>query len=348
MDNAEVERLVGPLLAAQDGVVSRRQLVECGLEPHDIKRMLRRNEWSRVLPGVFVDHTGVPSWVQRAWAGVLHLWPAALAGASAVRAVQGPGWRGFDMSAGDLLGDARQSRRTTAARRRGAAADDIEVVVDADRNPAPIEGYAVIRCRAFQERVQWNASPPRIRFEEAVLDLAAGAPSDLAAVALLGDACQSRRTTADRLLRGLDDRRRMSRRGWLVDVLHDVADGTCSALEHAYLGNVERPHGLPRGERQVRETVGDRVMFRDVLHRRFGLVVELDGRLYHDSARRRDADLERDLDVAVAGRDSIRLGWGQCTDRACATAARLAKLLQLRGWTGQPTPCGPDCVVGAG
>jgi hypothetical protein len=44
---------------------------------------------------------------------------------------------------------------------------------------------------------------------------------------------------------------------------------------------------------------------------RFGLVVELDGVLGHDSPIARDADLERDLDVAVDARHTVgRLGSG--------------------------------------
>ena len=59
------------LLALQSGVVSRRQLTGLGVEVHDLQRMLRRRELVRVHPGVFVDHTGSLTWLQRAWVGVL-------------------------------------------------------------------------------------------------------------------------------------------------------------------------------------------------------------------------------------------------------------------------------------
>src|SRR3546814_8158325 len=71
--------LVTRLLAEQDGVISRRQAHALGLQPHDLERLVRRRVWARVIPGVFVNHTGPPSWRQRAWAGVLHYEPAALA-----------------------------------------------------------------------------------------------------------------------------------------------------------------------------------------------------------------------------------------------------------------------------
>ena len=87
--------------------------------------------------------------------------------------------------------------------------------------------------------------------------------------------------------------------------------------------------------------------YRDVDYDELGLVVELDGRLFHDSATRRDADLDRDLDAAVAGRSSVRLSWGQVLDRPCRTAGRIADLLQARGWAGAAVRCGPDCPLPA-
>ena len=71
--------LVTELLEKQSGVVARHQLV--GPDEHlgDVQRRLRRREWVRLLPGVFVDHTGEPTWLQRAWAGVLAFGAVALA-----------------------------------------------------------------------------------------------------------------------------------------------------------------------------------------------------------------------------------------------------------------------------
>lgn len=186
-------------------------------------------------------------------------------------------------------------------------------------------------------------SPARVRYEDAVIDLAAEARTDLAAVGVLADACQSRRTTARRLLNGLSARSRISRRRWLVGVLMDVAEGTCSVLEHAQLTRVERAHGLPRGTRQDPAMLDARPMYRDVLYEQQGLVVELDGRLFHDSSGQRDLDMERDLDAAVQRLESVRLGWGQCTDRACRTAGKLGLILRARGWEGTPHRCGPGC-----
>ena len=84
------------LLRDQAGIIARRQALRGGLTSNDVRRRLRRREWVVVHPGVYVDHTGQLTWLQRAWAAVLYAWPAALCGESALRAVEGPGRRRDD------------------------------------------------------------------------------------------------------------------------------------------------------------------------------------------------------------------------------------------------------------
>ena len=240
---------IARLMREQSGVISRRQVLEHGGTAADIQRALRRREWVRLLPGVFVDHTGDPTWVQRAWAGVLFYHPAALSGMCALRAVAGPGWRRHP----DHL--------------------PIEIAVDTDRTVQAVDGYPPRRRAGLGEDVLWIASPPRLRVEEATLDVAAQLPSELDIVGLLADVCQLRRTTAMRLISALDARVRMRRRDRVAAVLRDIADGTHSVLEHGYLTKVERPHGLPRSSRQSATTVGPR-RYRDVLYPAYGQAFE--------------------------------------------------------------------------
>ena len=86
-------------------------------------------------------------------------------------------------------------------------------------------------------------------------------------------------------------------------------------------------------------------VYRDVHYAQYDQYVELDGALFHDSPSARDADMERDLDAAVERQHTVRLGWGQVYGRPCRTAAKVATLLRLRGWTGTIRPCGPDCTA---
>ena len=305
------------LLALQSGVVSRRQLLDdARLEPYDLQRLVRRRDLVRVHDGVFVSHTGDLTWLQRAWVGVHLVWPAALTHESALRAADGPG---------------RTSSDDTV----------IHLAVDRDRHARVPSGYRLHRLSNFGERVMWNTSPPRVRIEEALIDVAVRRPDDFSAIAVLADAIQARRTQARRIRETLAGRSRVPRRDFLVGVLADLEHGTCSVLEHGYLTVVERPHGLPTARRQVRDSQNG-PLYRDVEYADFCQVVELDGRMWHDNAAQRDADLDRDLDAALGRLATVRLGWGQVFGRPCETAARIGRLLATRGWHGMPTRC-PSC-----
>lgn len=299
------------LLARQDGVIARRQVLAHGLTDNDIRRRLRRREWATLFPGIYLEHTGPPLWRQRAWGAVLDAYPAALGHTSALAALD------------------------------PTAAPDgpIHIVVDADRQVRRHPGVVITRRRGLDRLVLWHTGSPRLRTEEALLDVAASARTELEAIGVLTDAVGDRITTADRLIASLAARRRITRRPLLTGVLTDLRDGSCSVLEQTYLRRVERAHRLPKPDRQAPTTVG-RPGFRDLDYPRYGLAVELDGRGFHATSRARDRDLERDLDAAVgADRLTLRLGWGQVFGRPCSTAAKIGRVLRARGWTGTPASC---------
>lgn len=311
------------VLDLQSGVVSRRQVLAAGLAPHDLRRLVRRRELAPVFPGAYVDHTGVPTWLQRAWGALLVCgahevggrWDgAALAGASALRVADGPG--------------------------RGEDGGPIVVAVPCERRVQAPPGIVVVRTRQIDERVRWNLAPPRLTYDEAALDVALECHGELDAVAAIARAVQGRHTTATRMQEALARRARAPRRELLEGVLGDVARGSCSVLEREYVERVERPHALPQGQRQLRVGTVSGVVYRDNAFDE--LLVELDGRLFHDTARQRDADHERDLDAAVAGQGSVRLTWGQVIGRPCRTAGKLSQVFVRHGLRGG-RPCGPGC-----
>lgn len=303
-------------LAHQDGVISRAQVLACGGDDLLIARKLRRREWAAIYSGVYVAHTGPLTWRQRAWAAVLGQAPAALVGRSALHA---HGWQQPE-------------------------AGPIEIAVPWTRRIQRRPGIVLTRLRNFSALVQANASPPRVRLEPAVLMLASRARSEDQAVAVVANACQSRRTTPARLFAALDLLRRLPRRALLLEVIADAATGAYSAMERRYLRDVERAHGLPPGARQAREATESGVVFRDVKYRKYGVDVELDGRLGHELAGDRWRDLQRDLDAASVGELTLRAGWRQVL-APCRLAALIGRVLRSRGWTGQLQPCGPDCLA---
>lgn len=295
----------------QGGVISRRQLRELHAQDHDIRRLVRTRELAVIHPGVYVNHTGNPTWGQRAWAAVLACWPAALTGRSALPK---PPERG-----------------------------PIEVMIPMSRTVRAPDGVIVRRRARFDGYVDWAAYPPRQHVAEAAVDAAVEAGGVAEAFAMLADLVQAKVIRPTSLIEALGHRRRMSDRQLMVGLLEDLKAGACSVLEREYLRRVERAHGLPTGERQAADSIEGVSVERDVTYAAYGLVVELDGRAFHGSAAARDADHARDLDAAVA-RDvrTVRLTYGQVLGDPCRTAVRIGELLGRGGWPGAVTPC-PDC-----
>ncbi len=296
----------------QDGVLSRRQLLDAGATDRDIRRLVRRRELAVAHPGVYVNHTGPLTYRQREWVAVLAACPAALTGMSAL-----PG-----------------------------CPPVIEVAVDHGRKPRMPHGSVARQARNLRERVRPGSSPPRVRVEHAIIDVMARhlRRGDVAgAFAQLTRTCFDRRTTPDRILRVLGTRGRVAGRRTIEGLLVDLRDGACSVLERGYLHRIERAHGLPRGRRQARSMATGAATDNDVLYDEFGVIVELDGRAYHDSARARDADARRDLaERAASDTATLRVTYGLVFGDPCRTAAWIAAVLRRRGWAGDPHGC-PAC-----
>jgi len=307
------------LIAEQSGVIARQQVLRAGLDDGYIRQRVRRREWARVHAGVFVNHTGPPAWEQRAWAAVLYYWPAVLSDVSALQ-----------------IGGLRRS-----GQRDGL----IHVAVDHARRVAVLEGVTVHRVRDLTLMARFSLHPPRMRLEHALLRVASKQGRAPDAIAIIGDACQQRRTTPDRLRATLRHYPRMRNRGLLVQILEDAAEGAYSVLEHRYLTRVERPHGLPTAGRQRKVRRGRSSTYRDVEYLELHTVVELDGRLGHEELNDRWDDMDRDIGSATLGDLSVRLGWQQVED-PCRTAIAVGRILAARGWTGQLRACSKPCPVG--
>jgi hypothetical protein len=303
-------------MAEQGGVIARRQVLAAGGDDNLIERMIRRNEWRPVHPGVYVNHTGTPTGEQLNMAAVQYAWPAALTGESAL----------------------------VAHGVRNIAATGVNVAIDATRRVRSRPAIEVTRLARFATQTHWQRLPPRIRLESAAVQVASRrwkTHGEAAAVALLSDICQQQRSTPARLLAAVEAHGRLDGRAFLRTVLDDVACGAYSVLERRYLTQVERPHGLPRAIRQGRFASPVRAGFRDVHYTSQQLVLELDGRLGHEWAADQWADLERDLVSVIDGQLTVRLGWGPVSS-PCRLAVMIGQLLIARGWTGPVLRC-PSC-----
>jgi very-short-patch-repair endonuclease len=104
---------------------------------------------------------------------------------------------------------------------------------------------------------------------------------------------------------------------------------TRSEFEDAFLAFVHR-HGLPTPEtNQI--VAGYEV---DVLWREHKLIVELDGRPYHENAF--EEDRERDATLLDAGLPVLRLTWDRLNNQELREAQRLKQILDQRSTTPGP------------
>jgi very-short-patch-repair endonuclease len=78
---------------------------------------------------------------------------------------------------------------------------------------------------------------------------------------------------------------------------------------------------------------GGAAHYEDVHYRRYGLVVELDGRAAHPDTER-GRDRRRDNATTASGHATLRYTWADVTLAPCRVAGEVGQALRSRGWTG--------------
>lgn len=235
----------------------------------------------------------------------------------------------------------------TAAELWGLAerASTIHVTVPTERTPARIPGVVVHRSKRALLSRHPTRTPPQTRVEDTVVDLTQTSRRADEAIAWLARAVGARLTTAERLSAELGRRPKLNWRGVLRAALDDVAAGCHSLTEVKYRRDVERSHGLPAADGQVRHDGAHGSSYDDVRYRIFRTRVELDGRAAHPEYERW-RDMWRDNVAVVEGDRVLRYGLADVDAYPCHIAAQVAPVLQAAGWKGRPTRCRrSDCVV---
>jgi very-short-patch-repair endonuclease len=296
----------------QHDVVSRKQWLLAGGSLAELRRRLRRRDWTTVFPGVYFMHRAQPPQSAQDLAALLY--------------------------AGD---DAAWCHETAAARWglvSPTGRNLSHVLVPWPRRVRRQPGLAVHSSTGVR-RLAPGLSPPRVTAAHATLDRVDGCATLDDAYALTADSCQAGQVSAADISRALSVRRvRWGRE--LRRALGSTLDGSDSLLEVRYVRDVERRHGLPRSTRQ-RRTGND---IADCAYERYGVLVELDGRL-HLLTTRRWRDLSKDNRATLRGEATLRYGWLDVDTRACLVALQVLDLLTLRGYDGPSRPCGPGCPV---
>lgn len=317
----EEKQDLAPLAERQLHVVSRANLVACGVSDRMIHDRVKAGYWQRVHRGVVALFPGGLSWEQREWAAVLYV-------QSQLREDE---WAVISGAA--------------AARHHGLVTQDPDTIDLLVPHRVKVESPPGVRVRRARRRYAKVGSPGWTEIEETVLDLIEEAASDKAVLDLLIAALQ-RRVSASRLLNRADRRKRLHNRDLLLECIARTPDGVESHLELRYHRDVERAHGLPVSTRQWWERVRGHWIRADCRYTGFGLRVELDDELAHPG-RATHADVLRDNDALLITKEmTLRFRWSHVVGDPCLTAAQTAFGMRLGGWTGVPKPCSERCPIG--
>jgi hypothetical protein len=304
------------LADSQHGILTAGQLVAAGLSKELPRSRVRQGRWQRLHRGVYATFSGEPSRQAVLWAAVLSAGPDAILSF----------W-----SAAEVDGLTDQVSQL------------IHVTVPRDCHVRKAAGVVVHRSSRARLARHPTFTPPRTRVEETILDLVCAQSTLNQVVAIVTRGLGRRLTTPGKLRAAMDQRTHLRWRRELAELLSDDMKGVLSLLEYRYHRDVEKPHRLPRGDRQVLGQQDGHRVYRDVEYRAFRLVSELDGRLAHP-AEARWKDIGRDNAAVAAGLTTMRFGWLDITGNPCEVAAMVATVLSQRGYTGF-RPCSAACAV---
>lgn len=305
------------LAESQRGILTASQLVGAGLSRELARSRVRQGRWQRVHRGVYATFSGEPSRESVLWAAVLSAGPGAMLSYRSAAEVE-------------KLTD--------------EASELVHVTIPAQRRVSKTAGLVIhVSARAGQA-VHPVRTPPRTRIDETILDLAEASANLDEVIGWVSRGFGRRLTMPDQLRAAMDLRSAMHWRRDLTEMLSQEMQGVLSPLEHRYVRDVERPHGLPSAVRQARTVQNGRRQYRDALYQQFRLAVELDGSLAHP-AETRWRDIRRDNAAALDGITTLRYGWIDVAVHPCLVAAEVARILTARGYT-RCRPCSPSCPVG--
>lgn len=310
------------LIEYQGGVVARWQLASCRADLAAIDSLLRRGRWQILYRGVYASYTGRVSRPSLLWAAVLRCGRDAVLSHHTAAEL-------------DRLADepAKAIYVTIPNRQRIHVASQ-----ELTGGLPPIVSQRSVRLADARHPAR---TPPRTRIEETVLDLVDTAPNFNAAFGWLTAACGRRLVTPWQLRATATVRGRLRWREDLNGALEEIGEGVMSGLERRFVRDVERPHGLPKPQRQARQRRGGISAYLDNYYAEQRLAVELDGLAAH-SPETRWLDDHRDNQFVRQGIITLRYNWADVTLRACLVAAEIASVLRQRGWGGWIRRC-PAC-----
>lgn len=289
------------LIRIQCGAVSVEQARAHGLCRSALRRLSA--QWHKLADGLYI--VGEVTWHAFAWAALLRGGASASLGGGAACYLHGLIQR---------------------------EPDSITIWCDSPKVALEHSGFRAQFKRAPRRA---RGEMPRTNVEESLCDYASET-NPLNLIKAVTRAFGQRKTTPARVRDTLARRSRVAQRQLLIALTDHSNTGIHSVLEWQFNVLVAKPHGLAELSRQVKLTHSSRV---DVWFDDFGVIVELDGRQFHDA----DRDARRDNEHALRlGAVTLRFTWRQAIHEACEVARVIERALRIRGWLDGIRAC-PDC-----
>jgi very-short-patch-repair endonuclease len=297
----DADHSIAALAASQHGVIARRQLAALGLGASAIRWRLRQGRLERIAREVFALPGAPVTWERRLWAAHLEVGPGSVVAARAAARLHG--LPGFDGEPVDLLVPDDHSGRGTLAVVRRTTALPAHHVTTLRGLPCT----SVARC-LFDLAGTPGIHPGRV---ERALDTAVARRATIldefgAVHTLLGGRGRRGATVIRALLQARAP-------GYVAPE---------SELEARFV-RLCAEHDLPLPRRQVTLGRGAPIGRVDFLFPDHGVVVEVDGRAFHDGRLDRERDRWRDNELAALGLRVVRLGWADVVHRPDATTTLL-------------------------
>jgi len=289
------------LLLRQNGVISRRQVHDCGLSDQALRHRIREGgPWQALLPGVYLTTTGTPSMLERLAAALTYAGPGS--------AITGPA-------------------AVVLHRVRAPQTGFVDVLIPHERRRRSIAFVRVqrtLRMPGFQLRVGEVSYVPLARaVADTVRDLA-----DMGEVrAVVADGVQRGRVRIPELaeelacgpVRGSARFRR---------ALEEVADGVRSAAEGDLRSLIKRER-LPEPMYNARLYMGDSfIAMPDAWWPDAEVAVEIESRQWHLSPGDWDATLARDARMSARGIIVLHFSPGRLRTEPAAVASEIKSALE--------------------
>lgn len=296
------DRSIARLATHQHGVVEIKQLRQLGFGERAVHHRVATGRLHRVHQGVYAVGHSLLTREGRWMAAVLACGPEAVLSHRSAAALWG------------LRQDGRSRVDVTAPGRRG-------------RMPIGIEAHRHGSLRA-DDRTSVNGIPCT-SIARTLLDLAG-----VVSARELRNAITQAEVLGVfdlRAVRGLiarsRGRRGIARLRRALDEFDPGMEYTRSELERRFLSLCARKR-LPRPEVNAPLDIDGEPIKPDFLWRKARLVVETDGRRFHDTAVAFEKDRHRDQQLLVAGWRVVRCTWRQVVDEPAELAQTLRELLQ--------------------